>query len=66
MSDDVRNDENVWWYCLLHNTVERGVGCANSERLGPFDSEEEARVALTTAAERTEQWDSDPLWNDEE
>ena len=46
MSDDVRNDENVWWYCLLHNTVERGVGCAT--------------------AERTEQWDSDPRWNDDE
>jgi len=61
MSDD--NDQ--WWYCLKHQTVERGDSCANTERLGPYASAEEAGKALSRAAERTESWDNDPKWNDE-
>ena len=59
------NDDSTWWFCLEHRAVERGVGCANSERLGPYATEAEASSALAAAAERTEQWDSDPRWNDD-
>ena len=61
MSDD--NDR--WWFCLKHNAVESTDACANSERLGPYPTAEEAERALTTAAARTEQWDNDPDWNDD-
>lgn len=54
-----------YWYCLKHNTVERDVGCPNKKRLGPYETQGEAARALETAAERNEQWESDPAWNDE-
>ncbi len=41
-------------------------GCPNKERLGPYDTEAEASRALQIAAERTEAWDHDSRWNDDE
>lgn len=53
-----------WWYCLVHQRVEGEEGCPNSERLGPFDTKEEAANALEIARERNEQWDRDEdEWN---
>ena len=46
-----------WWYSLKHMRVEHGPGDPNSERLGPYDSETEAKNALETARKRNEQWD---------
>ena len=46
-----------WWYCLKHNRAEHNGGCPNSERLGPFATEEEASGALELARERNEEWD---------
>ena len=59
------SDEDQWWFCLKHQVAEQGEGCANSERMGPYASRTEAEAALTTAADRTEAWDSDPEWNDD-
>ena len=60
------SDDNAqWWFCLKHNTVEHGDACANSERLGPYASREDAEGAIAHAAERTEQWDNDPRWKDD-
>jgi len=42
-----------WWYCLTHNRVEDGSGCALTDRLGPYASEQEAGQALVTARQRT-------------
>lgn len=47
----------AWYYCLKHNRVEEGPGCPNSDRLGPFDTEEQAARALDLARERNEKWD---------
>jgi len=47
-----------WWYCLRHMRVEPDVGCANAERLGPFDTEEQAGRALQLAHERNEAYDA--------
>jgi hypothetical protein len=47
-----------WYYCLVHNRVEGEKGCANSERLGPYDSEEQASHAFEIARKRNEQWDA--------
>ena len=53
-----------YWYCVKHKRVEPDDGCAPIDRLGPFDTEEEASHALEKAAQRNEEWDNDPKWND--
>jgi hypothetical protein len=54
-----------YWYCLNHHRVEPDDGCANSSRLGPYDSREEAARALERVEERNREWDNDPRWNDD-
>ncbi len=56
--------ENEYWFCLKHHTVEGRDGCKNADRLGPYASSAEASRALEKVAERNEQWDNDPDWND--
>ncbi|WP_141012967.1 hypothetical protein [Nocardioides sambongensis] len=55
----------AFWFCIKHHTVEGDEGCRAKDRLGPYDTEAEASRALETAAERTEEWDNDPQWNDD-
>jgi hypothetical protein len=53
-----------WWYCLVHQKVEPETGCPNSERLGPFDTADEASHALEVAAKRNEEWEAgDDEWD---
>ena len=47
-----------WYYCLVHNRVEPEKGCANSERLGPYTSEDQAAHAFEIARKRNEEWDA--------
>ena len=54
-----------FWYCVKHHRVEDPDGCAPIDRLGPFDTREEAEHALEKAEQRNEEWDKDPNWNDE-
>ncbi|HEX5086409.1 MAG TPA: hypothetical protein VFV89_01290 [Nocardioides sp.] len=54
-----------YWYCLNHHAVEGQDGCDYKDRLGPYDTEEEAARALEKVKERNEAWDNDPRWNDE-
>jgi hypothetical protein len=58
-------DTSRYWWCLEHERVETDEGCANTERLGPFDSATEAAAALENAQRRTEAWETDPDWNDD-
>ena len=53
----VRSGDYDWWYCLKHMRVERGPGCADKWRMGPYATEAEAANALNTAAQRNEGWD---------
>lgn len=53
-----------WWYCLQHGAVEDDSGCANTDRMGPYASREEAASALRTAADKTQAWENDPKWED--
>jgi hypothetical protein len=53
-----------YWYCVKHKRVEGADGCAPIDRLGPYDTEEEASHALEKAKQRNEEWDNDPKWND--
>jgi hypothetical protein len=48
-----------WYYCLVHQKVEPEEGCANAERMGPYDTEQEADHALQLAQERNEAFDAD-------
>ncbi|WP_134767602.1 hypothetical protein [Nocardioides sp. 1609] len=60
------DDAPEFWYCLKHSTVEGRDGCPNKDRLGPYASEAEAARAIETAHEKSEAWDRDPAWNDDE
>ena len=40
------SDEQEYWFCLKHHTVEPREGCRNQDRLGPYSSEAEASRAL--------------------
>ncbi len=54
-----------YYFCLEHHTVEGARGCPAIDRLGPYDTREEAEHALQKVAERNEAWDNDPNWNDD-
>lgn len=49
--------ENGYYYCLIHHAVERHDGCADKDRLGPFDTAEAAAHALETVASRQVRYD---------
>jgi len=48
----------TYWWCLTHGTVEQGEGCPNMERLGPYDSREQAEAALARTHARTAENDA--------
>jgi len=48
-----------WYFCLEHQRVEPEDGCANAERLGPYESKEAAGQALERVAERNAAFDDD-------
>jgi hypothetical protein len=48
-----------WWFCLIHKTVEEGVGCANASRLGPYETRELAETAIERISKRQEDLDSE-------
>lgn len=51
-----------FWWCLTHGRVEGSStdddGCANMDRLGPYDSRELAAGALERARARTAEQDA--------
>ena len=53
-----------WYYCLDHHTVEPYEGCRSATRLGPYPTPDAAGHALERAAERNEEWETDPRFND--
>jgi hypothetical protein len=53
-----------WYWCLKHHAVEPYEGCKSEDRLGPYPTQAEAALALQKVAERNEQYDHDPRFND--
>ena len=58
--------DEQWWYCMKHRTVEGRTGCSNTDRMGPYASRDQAASAIDNAAERTQAWETDPRWNDDD
>lgn len=58
--------DEKFYFCMNHREVEGQDGCKPADRLGPYDSADQASRALEIAAERTKAWDNDPNWNDVE
>jgi hypothetical protein len=54
-----------FWYCVKHHAVEGPDGCGPIDRLGPFDTQEEASHALEKADQRNQEWEDDPAWKDD-
>ena len=52
------SDEQRWWFCLRHNTVESDERCPGKDRLGPYPTREAAEHALETVRNRNEEWDA--------
>jgi hypothetical protein len=58
--------DEKYWFCLTHHAVEQATICPSIDRLGPYDTYADASLALEKVAQRNEQWDNDPNWNDED
>lgn len=56
------DDEQFYW-CLTHNTVEQGLRCPAQDRMGPYPTAAAARNWKQTQEERTEDWEAeDERW----
>jgi hypothetical protein len=54
-----------YYFCVKHHAVETDDGCPAIDRLGPYDTREQAEHALEKAEQRNQDWDNDPNWNDD-
>lgn len=54
-----------YWFCLKHHRVETVDDlCPAKDRMGPYDSREDAARALEIAQQRNEQWDeAEDAWD---
>ncbi len=60
----VSDDSDKYWYNLKTGQVERGFESPVVDRVGPFDSEEEAAKAPELIRERSRQWAEDDVHED--
>jgi predicted signal transduction protein with EAL and GGDEF domain len=66
VAGQLEEDTMSYWFCLTHGAVEPDEGCAHAERLGPYPDVETAQAALDRAHKRSEAWDHDVRWNDDD
>jgi hypothetical protein len=52
------SDQQQWWFCVKHQTVESDTVCPAKDRLGPYPTQEAAAAALETVRKRNDQWDA--------
>jgi hypothetical protein len=56
--------EKTYWFCVKHRAVEPFEGCGSQNRIGPFDTSEQAAQALDTIADRERRYDAeDAAWD---
>jgi hypothetical protein len=62
MSKDL---EGTYWYCVDHHRVELFEQTDSQNRIGPFDTAEEAANALQTIADREKRYEEeDSRWEE--
>ena len=44
-----------FWWCLEHKSVEEGLGCGSTTRIGPYDTREQAAAALERIHKREDE-----------
>ena len=54
-----------WYYCLDHQAVEGTVGCRPRNRLGPYNTEEEAAPGAGEGRRAQRRVGQRPGWNAE-
>lgn len=60
MSDAGGSDlEDKWWYNDTTGAVEQGFKSPHADRIGPFDTREEAAHAWDTVRANSEKWAKD-------
>jgi hypothetical protein len=42
----------AFWWCLEHKSVEQGLGCGSTTRIGPYDTQQQAAGALERVRRR--------------
>ncbi len=61
LEEELLDPQPKWYYLLLKGTVTSDPG---PDRMGPYDTKEEAEHALELARQRNDEWeDSDDEWN---
>lgn len=58
-------DNGGYWFCMIHRAVEPRAGCANSNRIGPFDTPGEAERALQIIAAREARYEAEETAEDD-
>lgn len=60
---ELMNDREFYW-CIRHSRVESGDEmCPGRYRLGPYESADDAELALERVRMRNEEWDAeDAIW----
>lgn len=57
--------DGKFYFNTKTNQVEGEEGGRAADRLGPYDTAEEASRAYEIAREKSKAWDNDPDWNDD-
>lgn len=57
-------EQEKFWFNLRTKVVERGFLAPAPERVGPFETEQEARQALDLLRKRSEQWREEESFDD--
>lgn len=57
--------ERKYWYNSVSGQVEYGLVSPGVDRIGPFDTQEEAAHAMETLRKRSEDWDVEDAIDDD-
>jgi hypothetical protein len=58
--------DGTYWYCVDHHRVEQFEATDSQNRIGPFETEQEAEAALQTIADREKLYEEeDSAWEDD-
>ena len=59
MSETSISEEGKYWYNVSTGSIEKGPQSDWTKLLGPYDTEEEARNAMSKVQARNEAWDAE-------